>query len=311
MSTSKPTDAPLVTVIVGCFNHARFVEECLDAVRAQTYSNLEWIIFDDSSTDNSVAVIREWLRRNQVAANFIAHTKNVGVCKSLNEVIALARGKYVSMIAADDVWMPDKITMQVTLMEQLPESVGVAYSDAYRIDERGLPVAGMFIESHQKRGTPPSGAIGGELWSDNFIPAMTTLIRKKCFDEVGAYDEQLGYEDWDMWIRISARFEFAFCSQPTARYRLVATSLSHGRRDVMIDSTARMYAKWLDARLVPPAHRTKAVDTLCIYAAALYRKADPRGRHYLWKAFKYRPTVRRFLAVITCSLGIPAPTDGK
>ena len=117
----KLQNYPLVTAFVGCYNHSRFVEECLDSVRHQTYPNLQVIIFDDGSKDNSVSVIDTWLKKHRLDWQFISHTRNVGICASLNEVLRLARGKYASMVAADDVWLPDKTARQVEMMEQLPE----------------------------------------------------------------------------------------------------------------------------------------------------------------------------------------------
>src|SRR6266508_3803591 len=106
--TFKSDNGPLVTVFVGSYNQSRFVEECLDSVRHQTYPNLQIIIFDDCSKDNSVAVIDTWLKRHRLDWQFIPHSRNIGICASLNEVLRLARGKYISMVAADDVWQPDK-----------------------------------------------------------------------------------------------------------------------------------------------------------------------------------------------------------
>ena len=187
-----------MTAFVGCYNHSRFVEECLDSVRHQTYPNLEVIIFDDWSKDNSISVINTWLKKHRLDWQFIPHTRNIGICASLNEVLRLARGKYISVVAADDVWLPDKTTRQVAMMEQMPKDIGVLYSDAFQINESGEALPQMFIEAHRKLVTPPEGFLFDLLWEGNFIPAMATLIRRECFTLVGTYDEDLCFEDWDM-----------------------------------------------------------------------------------------------------------------
>ncbi|HEY6328701.1 MAG TPA: glycosyltransferase, partial [Blastocatellia bacterium] len=122
-------DSPLVSIIVGCYNQSRFVVETLESIKAQTYKSTQLIIFDDSSSDNSVEIIEDWLRKNGIDCIFIRHQENKGVCKSLNEALAVATGKYVSMVAADDVWLPDKIARQVEIAESQPDRVGVLYSD--------------------------------------------------------------------------------------------------------------------------------------------------------------------------------------
>jgi glycosyltransferase involved in cell wall biosynthesis len=221
---SRLENYPLVTAFVGCYNHSRFVEECLDSVRYQTYPKLQVIIFDDCSKDNSVSVIENWLKKHQLDWRFIPHTRKIGICASLNEVLRLARGKYISMIAADDVWLPDKTSRQVEMMEQMPSDVGVLYSDAFQINENGETLPQMFIEAYRKFVVPPEGFLFDVLWEGNFIPAMTTLIRRDCFTKVGMYDEDLCFEDWDMWMRISRKFRFAFENVPEARYRVISTS---------------------------------------------------------------------------------------
>jgi glycosyltransferase involved in cell wall biosynthesis len=215
---------PLVTAFVGCYNHSRFVEECLESVRHQTYPKLEVIIFDDCSKDNSVSVIENWLKKHQLDWQFIPHTRNIGICASLNEVLRLARGKYISMVAADDVWLPDKTFRQVEMMEQMPSDVGVLYSDAFQIDENGETLPQMFIEAYRKFVVPPEGFLFDVLWEGNFIPAMTTLIRRDCFTKVGMYDEDLCFEDWDMWMRISRKFRFTYENVPEAKYRVISSS---------------------------------------------------------------------------------------
>jgi glycosyltransferase involved in cell wall biosynthesis len=248
----KLKNCPLVTVFVGCYNHSRFVEECLDSVRHQTYPNLEVIIFDDRSKDNSVAVIDTWLKKQRLDWQFVPHTKNIGICASLNEVLRLAGGKYISMVAADDVWLPDKTARQVEMMEQLPGDVGVVYSDAFQIDENGKALPQMFIEAHREFVVPPEGFLFDVFLEGNFIPAMTTLIRRECFTQVGTYDEDLCFEDWDMWMRISRTFRFAYDTFPAAKYRIVSSSVVRTMSEAIWRSIMLLRMKysrrgWLDA----------------------------------------------------------------
>lgn len=249
---SRSENFPLVTGFVGCYNHSRFVEQCLDSVKHQTYPNLQVIIFDDCSKDNSVAVIDTWLKKHRLDWQFIPHKRNIGICASLNEVLRLARGKYISMVAADDVWLPDKTARQVEIMERLPEDVGVVYSDAFQIDEYGETLPQMFVEAHREFVVPPEGFLFDVLLEGNFIPAMTTLIRRECFTKVGTYDEDLCFEDWDMWMRISRTFRFVYDTIPAAKYRIVLSSASRAMSGAMWRSAKLLRVKyffrgWLNA----------------------------------------------------------------
>src|ERR1700678_298868 len=107
---------PLVSTIVLSYNQSRFVLETLESIKAQTYKATQLIVVHDCSSDGSVATIERWLHENRVDCTFIRHRKNEGICKSLNDPLAVATAKYGSMVATDDVWLPDKIVQQVDRM---------------------------------------------------------------------------------------------------------------------------------------------------------------------------------------------------
>ena len=210
---------PTVTVIHTCYNHEKFVIESLESVRNQLFQDFEWIILDDASTDNSVSLIIEWIERNQVDCQFIPHSKNKGFCATLNEAIRLARGTYISYFSADDVMMTDKLKVQVALFEERGEKVGVVYSNAYQIDDDGQDLRETFFDTHRNIEPHPDGDISKTLMGGNFIPAPSTMIRKACYEKVGGYDERLTLEDWDMWLRISLHFHFAYSPYFGIKYR--------------------------------------------------------------------------------------------
>jgi glycosyltransferase involved in cell wall biosynthesis len=304
MEGTNDNAGPLVSVLVGCYNHARFAEQCLEGVRNQTYRNWELIIFDDCSTDNSVEVIQKWIDRNGVKCVLVRHAQNVGLCRSVNEVIQLTRGKYIAGIATDDVWTADKLETQVAMFEKLPEKVGVVYSDAYQMDEQGNPLPQMFIEGHRKMEKFPEGNVHEMLWQGNFIPAMATMISRKCYDEVGLYDENLAFEDWDMWLRISEKFEFAFSSSPSAHYRIVGSSMMRTRIDGIHDSVARIYIKHLEAGKLEGARREKAVKLLTGKALELYRSEDPKSHEWLGRAVRYQKSPKLITAYLLSLAGV-------
>ena len=146
MQTENKTEWPLVSAIMLCYNQARFAVECLEAIKAQDYPNLELIINDDASKDDSVAVIDQWLAKNPQIPNVFLRSKvNLGICRSLNNAMRQTKGKYISGIAADDVWLPGKLRNQVTLMESLPSKVCLVYGDSLQMDEQGNTLPLKFL----------------------------------------------------------------------------------------------------------------------------------------------------------------------
>jgi glycosyltransferase involved in cell wall biosynthesis len=275
-------ELPLVTAIALCYNHERFILECLESIKAQQYPNLQLIITDDASKDASAELIRKWVAENaSLHPTFIHNAQNQGVCKALNSALAAARGKYIAMTATDDVWVPGRLGQQVPVMEKLPEEIGVLYSDAYQIDEAGNPLPNRFIESYRTFEQMPEGDIQDPLWVGNFIPAMTTLVRRSVYEKVGYYDESLFYEDWDMWLRIAQQFRFAFFPNPAARYRIVRTSMSKASVGKMDTANELIFIKHLAARKVPKAVRNKAFNYVVRRAYRQGEAPDAAGRELL------------------------------
>jgi glycosyltransferase involved in cell wall biosynthesis len=281
------TGNPLVSTIVLSYNQSGFVVETLEGVKAQTYKPTQLIIIDDCSTDDSVATIERWLQANGMDCTFIRHQKNLGICKSLNDALAVATGKYVSMIASDDVWLPDKIARQVALLESQPDHVGIAYSDAFQIDEQGRPLPNMFIAAHRKLPEMPQGEILNVLLEGNFIPGMTTLVRRGCYDRVGLYDENLPWEDWDMWMRIARRYTFLYLPTPTAKYRRHEKSLSRSDRVAMLKGSFKTCLKQFDLGHLNEAQKLSLTNRLLDVSEELYGRGDAEASALLlalWRA---------------------------
>lgn len=303
------TGHPFVTVIAVCYNHARFVIECLDSIRHQTYPHMQIIIMDDCSRDDSVEIISKWIEYHRVECKFIAHQKNQGLCRTLNEALELTQGMYISLIATDDSWLPDKLARQVALMETLPDDVGIVYSDAYQIDEHGQYLPEMFIASHRQFETMPAGDLREHLVVDNFIPAMTTLIRRTVYDHVGHYDESLAFEDWDFWLRAACRFRFAYSRHPSANYRILETSMA---RTLLAKKNATAYhtyflinQKILAMPGLSTSSRTLTAKRLSRYAQGLYMMGHPKASRALAASFMSTRQFADLYWAFLGSLGIP------
>jgi glycosyltransferase involved in cell wall biosynthesis len=228
-------EEPLVTVIALCYNHSSFLDECLESIRCQSLSGFQLIITDDASADESAGMIRSFADSYHGEVDLILHTENRGICATLNEALALARGKYVSIIATDDVMLPDKLADQVAFFESLDEDVAVIYGDSFRMDDHGNPLPGTVLQRNGKAQAPPEGHILSTLIRGNFIPVPSTLIRRECYGRVGTYDENLLYEDWDMWLRIALCHRFAYYPPVKVKYRVHGGNIS----DVLFRSSGK------------------------------------------------------------------------
>jgi glycosyltransferase involved in cell wall biosynthesis len=213
---------PLVSVIVVGYNHAKYVVECLNSLQNQTYGNWELIIADDASKDNSVEVIDKWLLENNVKATRIFHQVNKGASVTLNECLEKCNGLYIKTIAADDFMHPNLLEKSITLLEDLGEEYGMVYSNAEFVDGASKRKGKTLLDNF----SPPSGWINGDLFKGNFIPALSTVIRKSAQESTGSFDPKLVVEDLDFWLRLSSKYKVAFIPETLSFYRIHGENLS-------------------------------------------------------------------------------------
>jgi glycosyltransferase involved in cell wall biosynthesis len=219
---------PLVTVICLCYNHADYVVEALESVLNQTHTNVELIIGDDCSTDNSVEVIENWLK-NHPEIPFIANKENLGNTKTFNKCLKIAKGAYIIDLAADDVLKPDCITNQLKgFANSTYENVGLIYGNAELITEKGNFIRDYFpTDSERKRiKSQPTGDIYiGLLNGTNNLCSISSLVKREVFDVLDGYDENLAYEDYDLWIRASRIYNFDYTDEILIQKRMLDNSM--------------------------------------------------------------------------------------
>lgn len=318
MAGRRPVNAlipptPRVTVIAQCYNHERFLIECLEAIRHQTFQDFQLVVVDDCSRDRSPALIREWIAANRPDATFLDLPKNVGVTKALNQAMRLVRAEFVIAVATDDVWEPTLLERLLARFDEVDGTYAAVYSDASCIDERGAPLAVDFFEAHGAS-RPGRDDLFAALSEQNFIPACAIMLRTSAVRLVGEYDETLAYEDWDMWLRLSERFLMAFVPERLARYRIVQGSLV---RTLFVEGVpspdahathCAMAVKQLRSRKHGARARLLWRARLLHHAKELYAIGDRRAARYLRRAAteQHDSRARTMLLAVAASVGIPA-----
>jgi glycosyltransferase involved in cell wall biosynthesis len=219
-------EGALVSVVIPVYNGERFIGGTLASALAQTYRPLEVVVVDDGSTDRTADIIEDVAARDSRVRFF--RSKNSGPAAARNFGISQARGTLISMLDADDLWHPEKISRQVEKMNASPASVGLVYCWSVLIDENDSLIApvGHIKPTHQ-------GHVTAELAIVNFIETSSLpLIRRAYIEAVRGYDVALhpqGAEDWKMYLALSEICEFAVVPEYLVGYRQSRQSLS---RDV-------------------------------------------------------------------------------
>ncbi|MDQ2897668.1 MAG: glycosyltransferase [Actinomycetota bacterium] len=275
-----------MAAIVICYNQAPFIRQCLDSVMTQDVP-VQLIIVDDASTDGSQQVIQEWVAERAVDTQLILHQTNHGVSRSCNDGAQAVRTAYMGFIAADDYWLPGKLSRQLRLLQRLPPAYGMVYGDAFLCNETGVVQLASCI-AHQSRRTSrdrPQGWIFGELMRGNFIPACSVLMRPSAFIEVGGLDESLLVEDLDFWLRFSRRYQVGYDTVPSAVYRIRPGSMVRTREVAIRFEDLKVYRRYLNYE---GADRRLAIDALSRGYYRLYAAGAPGGVRFLWLSLRLR-----------------------
>lgn len=244
-----------VTIIALCYNHGKFVTEALRSVLSQSLRDVQVIVIDDASKDNSVAEIQKALR-DFPDVSFIRNTENLGNCRSFNQGLLLAKGKYVVDFATDDVMLPGMLEHMFLEFETKVDSCGLLFADAELINENGRVQRTHFKRDASQKllSKIPEGDVYIPLIRHSFLAPPAVMFRRDILIETGGYDESLNFEDFDIWIRIARNFEFAFLDEIVVKKRILKNALSssfYRKQNSLQSSVFRvcLKIKWLNKSL--------------------------------------------------------------
>lgn len=251
----------LVTIVCLCYNQADYVVESLNSVINQDYENIELIIIDDCSNDNSVIIINDWLR-NHPQIDFIKNPINLGNTKAFNIGAKMAKGSFIMDFAADDVLRQNCISLQVNQFTKTTfENVAIVYGNCALIDDKS-----RFIKNYFE--TTPDGKLVRERVSGNeykrilaggneAICSASALIKKEVFDKLNGYDETLAFEDLDLWIRTSREYNFDFIDEVIFEKRVLKNSMAS---DFYKKNSALTYSNYKILKKALKLNRTREED---------------------------------------------------
>ncbi|MFW6025205.1 MAG: glycosyltransferase family 2 protein [Candidatus Woesearchaeota archaeon] len=227
---------PLVSVIMPAYNASDFIEEAIDSILKQTYTNFEFIIIDDSSTDNTWEIINSY---NDKRIKAYQNKENSGVVKTRNRGFDIAKGEYYAIFDSDDISMPNRLEEQVRFLEE-HDDYGAVGSHIYIINEESNIIA------KRKYITEYSKIKKNILWESPFAQP-SVMIRKEVIDVVGYYKRE-GYDrarDYDLWIRIYDKYKIVNLDSFLLEYRVFSRQGKSTHLKETLKSTLQVKRKWL------------------------------------------------------------------
>jgi glycosyltransferase involved in cell wall biosynthesis len=221
---------PRVSVIVPAYNAARYLPYAIESVIPQTFESWEIVLVDDGSTDGTRELAETYAPRLKDRLRYI-YQSNRGLSSARNVGLAAARGEFIALLDADDVWLPRRLERGIERLDSDPE-LGLVHARVARIDTGGQVVGQLPVEPRYL-----SGRIARYIYTRRaHIICPTVMFRKSCLSTAGVFDETMkSTEDRDLWFRIALTYKVAFIDEILAYYRISPSSMTKNL-DRLLDS---------------------------------------------------------------------------
>lgn len=267
---------PLVSIITPAYNRADYLPETIESVLNQAYANIEYLVLDDGSKDNTIEV----LKRYEGRLKWESHA-NMGETKTVNKGFGIAQGKYVAIVNSDDPILPGLIRAAVDLLEANPGAL-VAYPDFVIIDQHGQP-----LEYRQR----PDYNFVTMVRQYNCLPGPGAFIRRDAVEKIGGRNPDYRYVgDFDFWLRLALHGDFIRIPETLATWRDHPASATVAQRSPrMAEERIQLIEQFYANPNLPPEILQVKAEALssAYYDAAFAVGGTAAARPYFWKSLRY------------------------
>jgi len=217
-------DHPQVSVLMPVYNAERYLAGSVESILSQSFSDFEFLIFDDGSTDRSLDILQAYSKQD--ARIRVFPRPHLGYVPWLNEGIRIARGEFIARMDADDLAMPDRFACQVKYLDENPSCVAVG-CDCLAIDPDGADLHRIGYDRNHK--LDEDSLLNGE---SEGLAHPTAMLRREALVTIGGYREQYQYlEDYDLWFRLVEKGHLGLIPKVLLKHRLHCNSVSHGKAE--------------------------------------------------------------------------------
>lgn len=253
---------PLVSVVIATYNMGQYIDQAVDSILDQTWPNIEVVVIDDGSTDRTSETMEKYKADQRV---IYIRTPNQGQPKAKNCGINNTHGEFIAFCDADDLWESNKLEVQMPLFSN--PAVGVVYSEVSNIDENNIRYIKPAIETRH------TGRVTNQMLIENFVPFGTAIIRRQCIEKNGIFDEEFRMGiDWDLWLRYSLNWEFAYTPERTYIYRVWSGQMSNNYRgryefaNRILNKFIAQHKEHLDPKFIKKAWADMYMREAVVYA---------------------------------------------
>lgn len=279
---------PKVSFIITCYNGEKFIRRAIESTLNQTYPNSELIIVDDASSDSSIQIINLFRNENK-GIKAIFNRKNLGIAGAKNVGICAAKGEYLAFLEQDDEWFPNKIEQQVEVLAS-NSNVGLVSTGVIYCDLSGLEVAKTVSQHMFENGT--ERAIKN-LFNKNYVYSMSCVaIRRKCFESLGLFDENLCWDDdYEYWFRVAEKYALFFIEKPLVFKHVHQGNASRTQLEKMILFSVNLINLLVDRYPNLKAERKRKLAKVYFSygVRALLQEKIRLSKEFLFSSFRFNP----------------------
>jgi glycosyltransferase involved in cell wall biosynthesis len=303
-------EIPKLSVFTLSYNTGPFVIQALECIKNQKYPNLEHIIIDDCSTDDSANIIQNWIEENKYDCLFIINKKNKGIQKNFKMLFNLMTGKYFTCIS-DDLLFGNHLLNDVLLLEQLGNDFALIYGDSQIIDEKNEIIhESVFFKNKGAEFIPPTGMIFPEILDEFYFFIQASIIRKESFDSLKIkFKSKIISEDWYWQLCLALKFKIYGLNELRGKYRVRTNSVTQlnwnndYKRSKVVYSHFNMIIDLLEEKSMSKRNKVLILKKLRILIRAPFAT---NSKIIVWrlqllqhlKLWIYFPTVRHFKDII-------------
>jgi alpha-1,3-rhamnosyltransferase len=275
---------PLISVVILSYNSSKTIVNTLDSIRLQSYGNIELIVTDDASADDSVALCRQWqqLHGERFVRMIVLTTEhNTGIAANANRGCKAARGEWLKVLAADDLLTPNALSDLISFLQESRQP-DIVFSKVKPFGDADTARQWLWYDPSLLLERLSHRQLMMRIFEGNFLPAPSAFIKRKCYQDLGGYEESIPLmEDWPFWIKaICQNKRLAFLDAYTACYRFSPTSVSQGS-NWQNDPTSRYYQTQRKAEQFAERCKKKYAYWLWAFEQSLKKKDDKQSP--LWQ----------------------------
>jgi glycosyltransferase involved in cell wall biosynthesis len=242
-----------ISIIIAAYNGEQYIAEALSSVLAQTYRDFEIVVVDDGSSDRTSAIVKEHIEKRPGKIRYF-YQKNKGIAAARNTGIRNSSGEFIAFIDQDDLWLPQKLEEQICYFKKNPEAA-LVYTDSIEFGDRASTMESPAYE----------GDIFIELLKNNFIPALSVMVREDVFKNIGYFDEDrdiMGCDDYDMWLRVSYKYKVGHIKRKLVRWRASSSGYTFTHNYKMLTAKLKVIKKISSLYTLKPKRNKSIRNTI-------------------------------------------------